>query len=285
MIGDPHSPSPDPARPDPIENPRHTATTGDNAGRTVIAIHQPHYWPWLGLIDKIDRADRFIVLDTVQFERRGWQNRNYIAGTGEPVLLTVPVEQAGRDELILEKKIDNTRKWRKKHYRALAEHCYRKAPYWNDHKDEIAHLYETEWENLAELAIATTHLLMRGFGVETPLSRASELGDFPGTKSELLAQICAKAGADTLLAGQGSRDYMDPEVMNRYGVDIQWQDFQHPRYRQHTRRSTDTFLPRLAAIDLLLNAGPDSLHVLRQARTRDRPGSAQRGTDLPDRRK
>ena len=54
--------------------------------------------------------------------------------------------------------------------------------------------------------------------------------------------------------------------LHRYGVDIEWQNFQHPVYTQHSRGSTD-FVPRMAAIDLLVNAGPDSLRVLRQARS------------------
>src|SRR5699024_12319540 len=84
-----------------------TVNSNDDSGLTV-AVHQPHYLPWLGLIDKIDRSDRYIVLDTVQFERRGWQNRNYIAGAGKPLLLTVPVEQTSRDELIMDKTIDRS---------------------------------------------------------------------------------------------------------------------------------------------------------------------------------
>ncbi|MFB8765508.1 WbqC family protein [Nocardiopsis alba] len=267
MIGESCASSPDPARPDLRNDRENTDATCENERRTRVAIHQPHYWPWAGLIDKIDRSDHFVMLDTVQFERRGWQNRNYISGTGEPVLLTVPVVQESRSELIRDKKIDNTRKWREKHYRALAEHCYRKAPYWSDHKEEIAHLYESEWEDLSDLAIATTRLLLRGFGIDTPILRAGELGDFPGTKSELLAQICAKVGADTLISGNGARGYLDPEILRRYGVEVEWQDFRHPRYPQHTRKATETFVPRLSAIDLLLNAGPNSLHVLRQART------------------
>lgn len=271
VIGDSGPPSPDPAHETPEHDSGNTsnAVISDDSTRVRAALHQPHYLPWLGLIDKIDRSDLFIMLDTVQFERRGWQNRNYVGGHGKPVLLTVPVAQASREERILDKRIDNTQKWSTKHYRALAEHCYRKAPYWGDFRDEIVHLYETEWEDLAELAIATTRLLMRGFGIDTPILRASELGDFPGRKSELLAQICAKAGANTMLSGDGARDYLDPDIVHRHGVDIEWQGFRHPEYRQHTRGSADAFVPRLSAIDLLLNAGPDSLHVLRQARYRD----------------
>ncbi|WP_121181387.1 WbqC family protein [Nocardiopsis sp. Huas11] len=237
----------------------------DDTGTTRVAIHQPHYLPWLGLIDKIDRSDRFVFLDTVQFERRGWQNRNYVAGRADPILLTVPVTQGHRSDRIVDKYIDTTHKWRRKHYKALAEHCYRNAPYWDDYAEDIFRLYESEWKRVADLAIATTRLLLRGFGITTPLLRASEIGDLPGTKSELLARICSRTGADTLLSGSGSKDYLEPEILRDHGVAVEWQDFRHPVYRQHSRGRGD-FVPRLSALDLLLNAGPDALHVLRRAR-------------------
>ena len=266
MIGDSTPPTSDPALEQRENRARATDVTSIDESDLTVAVHQPHYLPWLGLIDKIDRSDRHIVLDTVQFERRGWQNRNYIAGPGKPLLLTVPVEQSSRDERIMDKMIDNTQKWRMKHYKALTEHCYRKTPYLSEYLDEIAHLYESEWESLTELSIATTRLLLRAFGITTPMVRASELGEFPGHKSELIAQICATSGASTLLSGSGAKNYLEPETLRHYGVDIEWQDFHHPVYTQHSRGSDD-FVPRLAAIDLLVNAGPDSLHVLRQARS------------------
>jgi len=33
----------------------------------IVSIHQPHYLPWLGYLDKVDSADVFVLLDTVQF--------------------------------------------------------------------------------------------------------------------------------------------------------------------------------------------------------------------------
>lgn len=268
MIGDPASPSPDPAPAASDREPGSGPLTGRDTSpdrHVRVAIHQPHYLPWLGTLDKLDRCDLFVFLDTVQFERRGWQNRNYVAGRGRPVLLTVPVTQGSRDDRILDKEIDNNQKWRAKHLKALAEHCYPKTPYWNEYKEEIAHLYETEWDDLATLAIATTRMVMRGFGIDTPVLRASEIGDFPGRKTELLAQICAKTGADVLLSGDGARGYLDPQILLRYGIDVEWQGFRHPVYRQHQREPED-FAPRLSAIDLLLNAGPDALEILRRAR-------------------
>ena len=42
---------------------------------TVVAIHQPHYLPWLPYLDKADSCDIFVYLDNVQFQKRGFQNR------------------------------------------------------------------------------------------------------------------------------------------------------------------------------------------------------------------
>jgi len=44
----------------------------------LITIHQPQYLPWLGYLDKIDKADVFVILNNVQFKKNEWQNRNRI---------------------------------------------------------------------------------------------------------------------------------------------------------------------------------------------------------------
>ena len=44
----------------------------------IVAIHQPHYLPWLGYLHRMAQADLFVVLDHVQFERRNRQNRSQI---------------------------------------------------------------------------------------------------------------------------------------------------------------------------------------------------------------
>ena len=56
-----------------------------------VAIHQPQYLPWLGYLDKLDSADVFIILDTVQFKKHEWQNRNRIRTKEGWQWLTVPI--------------------------------------------------------------------------------------------------------------------------------------------------------------------------------------------------
>ena len=48
--------------------------------------------PYLGVLEKIQRADCFVFLDTVQFEKNEWQNRNRIrTRDGGVQWITVPV--------------------------------------------------------------------------------------------------------------------------------------------------------------------------------------------------
>src|SRR3954469_24808552 len=98
----------------------------------IVAIHQPSYLPWLGYLDRMARADVFVLLDHVQFERGNFQNRTMIrmngGGGAAKRWLTVPVVQRSQKERILEKEIDNrlegARSWAPIHFSTL-RHAYR----------------------------------------------------------------------------------------------------------------------------------------------------------------
>ena len=72
-------------------------------GHVLVAIHQPHYLPWLGYLHRMAQADLFIVLDHVQFERGNYQNRTQVRVNGAAHWLTVPVVQRSQKERIDEK--------------------------------------------------------------------------------------------------------------------------------------------------------------------------------------
>ncbi|HMC74088.1 MAG TPA: WbqC family protein, partial [Terriglobales bacterium] len=81
----------------------------------IISINQPAYLPWLGYFHRIAVSDMHIVLDSVQFEKNSFTNRNKARTAQGWCWLTVPVKTAGRfGELnIREVEIDNERPWAK----------------------------------------------------------------------------------------------------------------------------------------------------------------------------
>jgi len=111
----------------------------------ICAIHQPQYLPWLGYFDKIDRADVFVLLDTVQYKKNEWQNRNRIKTATGAQWLTVPVCYH-YPELIKDVTINNRERWAHKHQQALRTN-YAKAPYWEYLTSFWHQLWEVTWEN------------------------------------------------------------------------------------------------------------------------------------------
>src|SRR5690348_12933726 len=219
----------------------------------LVAIHQPHYLPWLGYLSRMACADLFVVLDHVQFERRNYQNRTRVRLEGEARWLTVPVEQRSRDESIAEKRVDNSleglRHWSRVHFHTL-RHAYRDARHLGAYLPQLQQIYETRFENLVDLDAELLGFLRNALAIRTPLVRSSTLG-VQGAKSELVLDICKRVGARALLVGLGgSRAYLDREAFARAGIGLVFQEFEHPVYRQcHAA----PFTPGLSAIDLLLN--------------------------------
>ena len=235
----------------------------------IVTVHQPHFLPWLGYLHRMAQADLFILLDHVQFERRNYQNRTMIRFDGESRWLTVPVEQRSQKERIDEKRIDNSlhgtpRWWSPGHFQTIRQ-AYREAPFMAEYAPALRRIFETRWERLVELNAALLELLRDAYGIKTRLVRSSEL-NVGGAKSQLILNLCRAVGADALLAGLGgSRDYLDREEFARQGVRIEYQQFEHPQYRQC---GDAPFIKGLSSLDMLLNCGPASGELLQKEKLR-----------------
>jgi WbqC-like protein len=223
-----------------------------------VAIHQPHYLPWLGYFAKWAAADLFILLDVVQYEKNGWQNRNRIKTADGARWLTVPVH-APLGTPISEVAIDDSRGWRSRHQRAI-EQAYARAPWLAAYRADLAELYARPWTRLAPLAVASATWLARALGITTPVRLASELAVTADDPTGRLVTLCRAAGADTYLAGADGARYMDLGRFAAAGIGVLAQRYEHPVYPQ----IHGEFVPFLSALDILLAAGDEALPILRR---------------------
>lgn len=225
----------------------------------TVSIHQPQYLPWLGFFDKVDAADVFVVLDTVQFKKNEYQNRNRIKTSQGWQWLTVPVRHRF-PQRIDEVTVDPTSPWAHKHRQALITN-YAGAPHFDWLFPAIEEILDADWDGIAGLNRRTVDVLMARLDIRTPVRAASEwdLGDDPTGR---LVAICRHVGAETYLSGAGGRDYLDLARFRDAGIRVVFQDFAHPEYPQQF----GAFEPYMSAVDLLFNCGPDSLDVIRSGR-------------------
>ncbi len=234
-----------------------------------VTIHQPQFLPWLGYLDKIDQADLFVILDTVQFKKNDWQNRNRIRTSQGHQWLTVPVfHKFG--QRIDEVRIDESTDWRARHLRALHMH-YARANFRDAYLEGLREVYRSATGHLMSLSLATIRWLLGSFGIKTPIRLASEM-HLRQEPTERLIDICRAVGATEYLAGAGATAYLNVDTFRASGVALEIQEFRHPVYPQ----CYSPFCSDMSAIDLLLTCGGEALERLREARSIPEPGVRSR---------
>jgi WbqC-like protein family len=229
----------------------------------IVAAHQPHYLPWLGYLDKLAKADLFVVMDDLQYEAQNYQNRQRVKLATGAAWLTVPLARGAQDDRILDKRVedggDTRHAWRHRHWRTL-ETSYGRAPHFARYADELRAVYARSWTSLVELDLHMLDLARRWLAIKTPILRSSTMG-LTGAKTDRLIDLCRKTNARCYLTGSGgSQDYLDVEQMGRAGIGVIWQHFEHPVYPQ--RYGERGFVRYLGFLDLVLNCGPDAHDVL-----------------------
>lgn len=230
--------------------------------RTAV-ITQPTYLSWLGYFEQIARADVFVFLDCVQFERRSWQCRNRLKGSdGEPFWLSVPVAQQPRETLIRDIGISQEQpEWRAKHLRSIQLHLG-KAPFFAELFPRVEQWLMAGHSSLADLNIAGIRMFCDMLGLRPQFFRASELQPI-GAKAQLLADIAQKLDATHYYTAAGAREYMEAERrwFDDAGISVEFQSWVHPEYPQQG----NGFVPYLAALDALMNVGPTAARAMIQS--------------------
>jgi hypothetical protein len=225
----------------------------------IVTAHQPAYLPWLGLLHKAALADVFVLVDTVQFEKDSFINRNRLRSPEGWRWLTVPVLAKGHLLADIRSLRIAPRPWSRKHWTAFRM-FYARTPYFGDHAPFLEDLYRQEWTLMVDLCEHILGYLFRAFAIDARLVRASALG-LSGSKSALILDLCRKTHARTFIFGTLGRQYADADTFAADGIRVVFQDYQHPVYSQ----AYAGFVPGMTAFDLLMNVGPRSREVMMSA--------------------
>ena len=220
--------------------------------KKVVVIHQPDFVSHLGFFHRFLNADMYIALDHVQFVNgtsRAWTHRDKIKTMQGEKWLTVSVKKAPRDTSINQIELSADTDWRQDNLHLLKQNS-RHAPFYGELIPEIERLYSRSFHMLRDLNIASIEMLMNMLDVRIPWFWSSSLNPV-GTKNELLVNLLKQVSATHYLSGVGARDYFEPELFDKAGIKVIWQNFTHPVYAQQFGQ----FVPYLSVLDVLFNHG------------------------------
>lgn len=227
--------------------------SGDSVRSCVIL--QPAYIPWRGFFHQIQKADVFVFYDDVQYDDRGWRNRNRIKTASGVQWVSIPV--ASRSVQIERTPIKDVRicwdrPWPRKHWASI-RHAYARAPFFTRYAGIVESLYARRDEYLADFTIACIEVLAGELGLAARYLRSSKL-PAQGAKTDRLLSLLGAVGASHYISGPSARAYIDERALEVAGMTLEYMTYEYPEYEQ----LHPPYDPQVSILDLLFMKGPEA---------------------------
>ena len=220
----------------------------------TVAIHQPHFFPWMGYLHKMASADVFIILDDVQLTDPSPMTRNTILDVkGKPYTFSASIFKKGYlEKPMRELTVNYANKWARNLVK-FVELNYKKAPFFEEIFPLVCEPLSAEPEKLIDLQMETLTRIREALDIQTLLVMQGTMDyDTSATQTERLIALTRACDATCYLSGAGAKDYMDERLFEEVGIELHYQDFVQPVYLQC---SSSDFVGNLSIIDMLFNLG------------------------------
>ena len=198
----------------------------------VVSICQPHFIPWVGYFNMIFNSDEFIILDSVQYNRRSWQNRVHIRDNNnleKKKLLSLSVNDYHQKKNISEIYLNRNNL---NYFKNQIEEAYRDT----EHFKKIFNLTFDILNNNIDNNLSLINLKLISFfcdylNIKKNFSLLSNL-NLSEKKENLILEILKIKKATLYLANNGSLNYADKSFFNKNNFDFKTHDYEHPIYIQ-----------------------------------------------------
>jgi len=161
----------------------------------------------MGFFQKMAAADVMVVLDTVDFRKNYYHNRNkYLSKSGNDEWFTVPVEKV-KKSLSMTKCAWGDGRMKTKLMKQLKQNLG-----FTD-----CHVYDSDM--LVDINMRSIRWCMDRLSIDKELVMASHLG-VSSSKTELLVDIVKQIGGKTYLSGPTGPDYLNMELFRSEGIQV-----------------------------------------------------------------
>lgn len=224
----------------------------------TIAIMQPYFLPYIGYFQLLAAADKFIVLDDVNYINRGWVNRNRILLNGQAHTFTVPLSGASQNRFICDIKLVNERAWRDKLMRTIQQ-AYKKAACYPEVSALIESLINYPSLQLDEFLLNSIREIVRYLSLDVEIENTSRVYKNTHLKGqERILDICRQEQADVYINLIGGRDLYDQASFLEQDIQLY---FLSPRPVSYPQGQAE-HIPWLSILDLLMFNEPPAVRQL-----------------------
>ncbi|MBZ0182681.1 MAG: WbqC family protein [Melioribacteraceae bacterium] len=213
-----------------------------------IAIMQPYFLPYIGYFQLINAVDKFIILDDVNFIKKGWINRNRIVFEGQEIRFTIPLKKASQNKKICEIEISTDTNWKEKLISTFNQK-YGKADSYNKVFPLIKECILSIENNLSTFVTESLKKISNYLGISTEFINTSRNYniDFLNGQEKII-EICKKENADHYLNLSGGRDLYKNEEFANNNIKLSFMKMNYFEYK----RMNQKFVPSLSIVDVLM---------------------------------
>ncbi len=221
----------------------------------IVTIHQPDFMPWLGLFDKINNADTFIILDHVSNNPKSaefWCRRVKMLIGGKEHWMSVNLKKDEKEVFIPINKMEiymDEHSIRK--FKQSVELNYKKAPFFKDVFYLIENYFSSPLVDLCQKNTQFIKEVMTKMDIATEVVVSSQMQP-QFTSNEMLIDLLKKVNASTYLCGAGAGEYQKDELFVAQGIAVKYNSYVPKAYPQF---NSPDFVKGLSIIDVLMNLG------------------------------
>jgi hypothetical protein len=173
-----------------------------------IGISQSNYIPWIGYFELISSCDKFVFLESVQYTKNDWRNRNLIRIKDKPHWLTIPVLTKNSINIPINEVRIADPKWFDKHISTLL-HSYsdRKTKQNLSELLEIIYTHELrQIQYLSQVNVRIISLILKELRINTELYIYGESDTFD--RSSRVLEICKRFNATEYITTTKGKSYL-----------------------------------------------------------------------------
>ena len=216
------------------------------------SIMQPHFFPWSGYFNLINKCHTFIFLDDVQFSKNSWQVRNKLFINKSIKWITVPTQKSSlKNTKINEKIIDYRSKWKQKMIKTIMQN-YSSFPGSEDINTLMKKFNDDKSINLADLNINLIKFICKKIFINTEMVRSS-IFKIEKKRTDKVIEILKLTKSSEYISAIGSKDHLfEDNFKKKINIKLTFNNYQPEDYNNISKKIGDH---NLSIIDVIANLG------------------------------
>ena len=213
-----------------------------------IGIMQPYFLPYIGYFQLINISEKFVVLDNVQYIRRGWINRNKYLLNNKDRYFTIPITKIPQHQNIVKVKI--SKEYDRKKILKQFYHAYKKAPHFDKIYPLLDRIILYSDQNLFRYVLHSISEICEYLDIKTKFYLSSNIRIDHNLRSEKkIIALCKFFKSNLYINSSGGEKIYKKDDFKKFYINIKFLNSSEFRYKQF---NNNYFIPNLSIVDVLM---------------------------------